>query len=65
MEPVQRAEFDTDIAVVLKELEALQLGTSIVDSVVQLTHSNDADIANCEYQLYNTHRMQWFLRCFD
>ncbi|KAM8720711.1 hypothetical protein ACLKA7_006707 [Drosophila subpalustris] len=49
MEPVQRAEFDTDMAVVLKELEALQMGTTVVDSVVQLTHSHDVDMENfCE-----------------
>ncbi|XP_034483248.1 uncharacterized protein LOC117788566 [Drosophila innubila] len=49
MEPVQRAEFDTDMATVLKELEALQLGTSVMDTVVQLTHSNDVDMDNfCE-----------------
>ncbi|TDG38680.1 hypothetical protein AWZ03_014898, partial [Drosophila navojoa] len=41
IEPVQRAEFDTDIAAVLKELETLQLDTRISDAVVQLSRTDD------------------------
>ncbi|XP_060664083.1 ionotropic receptor 25a [Drosophila nasuta] len=41
IEPVQRAEFEADIAVVLKELETLQVGTGIVDAIMQLTHTDD------------------------
>ncbi|KAH8386835.1 hypothetical protein KR093_002841, partial [Drosophila rubida] len=47
IEPVQRAEFEADIAVVLKELETLQLGASIADATVELTHAKDGeDIEN-------------------
>ncbi|XP_064555995.1 uncharacterized protein Ir8a [Drosophila montana] len=41
IEPVQRAEFEADIAIVLKELDALQLDVTVTDSVVQLTRTDE------------------------
>ncbi|XP_017869287.1 PREDICTED: uncharacterized protein LOC108617928 [Drosophila arizonae] len=41
VEPVQRAEFETDIAAVLRELKTLQLDTRISDAVVQLSRTDD------------------------
>lgn len=46
MEPVQRAEFDADYATVVKELEAMQLETSIIDTVLERT-DNQQDLDNC------------------
>lgn len=49
VEPVQRAEFETDIASVLKELKTLQLDTRISDAVVQLSRTDDQqDMDSCE-----------------
>ncbi|KAH8272725.1 hypothetical protein KR026_006521, partial [Drosophila bipectinata] len=41
IEPIQRAEFDADMAVVLKELDALQLDTKVEDVSLTLTRSED------------------------
>lgn len=47
LEPVQRAEFDADYATVVKELEAMQLETRIIDTVLERT-DNQQDLDNCE-----------------
>ncbi|XP_017063976.1 glutamate receptor ionotropic, kainate 3 [Drosophila eugracilis] len=41
IEPVQRTEFDADMAVVLKELDALRLDVKIADTSLTLTRSED------------------------
>ncbi|KAH8418908.1 hypothetical protein KR222_003807, partial [Zaprionus bogoriensis] len=48
VEPVQRAEFDSDYAAVLKELDSMQMGLSIIDSVLERTNDQH-DMENlCE-----------------
>ncbi|XP_017114553.1 uncharacterized protein LOC108137406 [Drosophila elegans] len=41
IEPVQRAEFDADMVVVLKELDALRLDVKVADTSLTLTRSQD------------------------
>ncbi|KAH8274226.1 hypothetical protein KR018_009078, partial [Drosophila ironensis] len=41
IEPVQRAEFDADLAVVLKELDAMHLDTKVADAFLILSRSDD------------------------
>ncbi|EDW00137.1 ionotropic receptor 25a [Drosophila grimshawi] len=50
IEPVQRAEFGTDFAAVLKELDSLKLGVTISDAVLELRRTDDQqDMENfCE-----------------
>ncbi|KAH8303954.1 hypothetical protein KR044_005605, partial [Drosophila immigrans] len=54
VEPVQRAELEADMVAVLKELDTMQLGADIADAVLPLTHANDMDMENCEYQSINS-----------
>lgn len=46
LEPVQRGEFDADYATVIKELEAMQLDTSIIDTVVERS-GEEQDMDKC------------------